>query len=89
MNPYVEAGYVVVLATLAVYAAALVVRERSARRRAAVGLPQPVGDNWPHSGDRDARAGARTGGCDEEHAAAHPELGADRPAGRRGPSRHD
>ena len=33
MNGYVEAGYVVVLGTLSTYGAALVGRERAARRR--------------------------------------------------------
>ncbi len=33
MNGYVEAGYVVVLGTLSAYGAALVGRERAARRR--------------------------------------------------------
>lgn len=37
MNGYVEAGYVVGLGTLAGYAASLVARERSARRRLAGG----------------------------------------------------
>jgi hypothetical protein len=34
MNGYVEAGYVVVLGTLATYSSALVARERAARARA-------------------------------------------------------
>jgi hypothetical protein len=34
MNGYVEAGYVVILGTLATYSATLVARERAARRRA-------------------------------------------------------
>jgi len=34
MNGYVEAGYVVVLATLGTYGATMVGRERAARRRA-------------------------------------------------------
>ena len=37
MNPYVEAGYAVILGTLGSYSVSLVARERAARRR--VGAP--------------------------------------------------
>ena len=36
MNPYVEAGYVVVLGTLGTYSVTLLARERAARRRVGV-----------------------------------------------------
>lgn len=42
MNGYVEAGYIVGLGSLAIYAASLVVRERAARRRLPGARKAPV-----------------------------------------------
>ena len=45
MNPYVEAGYVVILGTLGSYSVSLVARERAARRRVgAAGRPARAAD---------------------------------------------
>jgi hypothetical protein len=49
MNPYVEAGYAVILGTLGSYSVSLVARERAARRR--VGAPGKA------AGAADAAAG--------------------------------
>ena len=40
MNGYIEAGYSVVIGTLAIYSATLVQRERAARRRLAGSAPR-------------------------------------------------
>lgn len=45
MSGYIEAGYVVVLATLGTYSASMVVRERAARRRLGPGAGEDQLEN--------------------------------------------
>jgi len=72
MNPYVEAGYVVVLGTLGTYAVALVARERAARRR--VGGAQPAAGT-----SRDGATGIVAGAAGADEVAGIPAAGTEVP----------
>ncbi|HUZ21216.1 MAG TPA: hypothetical protein VMU75_11665 [Acidimicrobiales bacterium] len=74
MSGYIEAGYIVTLGALGVYAASLVGRERSARRR--LPAPRPRATSTPVTGaaavEAPADGGRSAAPADEGRAATPP-----------------